>query len=129
MSSLNQIPSYCRHRAGNQAYVTLDGRDVYVGKYAAPASRAEYDRRIAEWIAAGRKLPVDPMLITVGEVVLAYKQHADGYYRHADGTPTNEAARVVRELTPLTKLYARTPAVHFGPLRLKAIPDRLIALA
>jgi hypothetical protein len=37
--------------------VTLNGRDIYLGKWNTEASRAEYDQRIGEWLAGGRCLP------------------------------------------------------------------------
>lgn len=86
-----RIPVYCHHRAGGQA--------VVLGTYRSAASRGEYDRLIAEWLAAGRRLPRNPTTVTVAE-----------------------------ELNPLTKLYAQTPAVEFGPLRLKAVRDSMMAL-
>ena len=44
-------------QANGQAVVRLDGRDVYLGRYGSPESRAEYDRLIADWLAAGRPPP------------------------------------------------------------------------
>jgi len=73
---LNRIPGYCHHRATGQAYVWIDGRMVYLGPFGKSASRARYDQIIAEWIAAGRRLPVDPHAITVAEVVAAFRRHA-----------------------------------------------------
>jgi integrase len=120
------IPSYCRHRGSGQAYVQLDGRDFYLGKHGTKESRDAYDRKIAEWIAAGRRLPVDPLAILVMEVVNAFRKHAETYYRHQDGTPTGEATTFAAALRPLLKLYARTPALEFGPLKLKAVRNAMI---
>ncbi len=124
----NKVPGYCHHKAKNLAYVCLDGRDIYLGKWNSPESKAEYNRRVGEWQAAGRRLPVDPLSITVAEIVVAYLDHSKTYYRRADGTPTNEVARIVRELKPLTKLYATTSAMDFGPLRLQAVRDTIVKL-
>lgn len=121
------VPAYCKHRGSGQAVVTLDGRDFYLGKYNSAESKAEYNRHIREWPTAGRKIPVNPLAVTVGEIALAYIEHAKTYYRRADGTPTNEAGRVVRELTPMTKLYHKLAASDFGPLRLKAVRDSMVA--
>ena len=52
-----KLPSYRHHKSDGRAVVTLDGRDVYLGKYGTPESRAEYDRVVAEWLAAGRSRP------------------------------------------------------------------------
>ncbi len=52
-----RTPSYRLHKPTGSAVVTLDGRDVYLGKYGTPVSRAEYDRILAEWLVNGRRLP------------------------------------------------------------------------
>jgi hypothetical protein len=69
------VPEYRRHRASNQAVVTLDGRDFYLRPYGSQASRLEYDRLIAEWLANDRRLPREPQAApgpTVNELILAY---------------------------------------------------------
>ena len=60
MPRLPKIPDYRLHKRSGLAVVTLpDGfgrrRDVQLGKYDSPESRAEYDRVIAEWLANGRR--------------------------------------------------------------------------
>ena len=37
--------------------VTLNGKDHYLGTWKTTASKAEYNRLIGEWLAAGRCLP------------------------------------------------------------------------
>ena len=48
------FPRYRKHRASGQAVVTLNGRDFYLGPHGTNASRAYYDRLIAEWLIQGR---------------------------------------------------------------------------
>jgi hypothetical protein len=67
MPRRNHIPSYRHHKQSGQAVVTLpDGlggrRDVLLGKYDTPESRAEYARVLAEWEASGRRPPRRPPL-------------------------------------------------------------------
>jgi integrase len=123
---INHVPGYCRHRPTGQAYVYIEGRMIYLGHYGTAASRAEYDRIIAEWIAAGRRLPVDPQSVTVAEVVAAFRRHAKTYYRSADGTISREADNIDAAVRPVLRLYGKTPAVEFGPLRLKAVVKSMI---
>jgi hypothetical protein len=42
-----RIPSYCRHKASGQAYLTLGGREVYLGVYGSPESHEKYARLTA----------------------------------------------------------------------------------
>jgi integrase len=124
--SSTRTPKYSRHKASGQAVVHLDGRDIYLGKYKSPVSRAEYDRLIGEWLAAGRRLPTDPNRITVMEVIAAYRKHCQTYYRSHDGTTSKAAVNIDEALKPVVKLYGRTPAAEFGPLRLKAVRETMI---
>ena len=41
-----RVPSYRHHKPTGQAVVTVDGHDIYLGKYRTNESRAEYDRLI-----------------------------------------------------------------------------------
>jgi hypothetical protein len=80
-----RTPAYRLHKLSGQAVVTLDGRALYLGKHGSPRSRAEYDRLVAEWLAAGRRLPPaspsdGPSDLSVNEVALACLRSADGYY-------------------------------------------------
>jgi hypothetical protein len=51
-----RVPSYRRHKPTGQAVVTLNGKDHCLGTWKTAASRAEYNRLIGEWLAAGRCL-------------------------------------------------------------------------
>lgn len=53
----DKLPSYRHHKAPDQAVVTLNGKDFYLGVLSSDDSRAAYDRVIAEWLAHGRQLP------------------------------------------------------------------------
>lgn len=50
----NRISAYRRHKARNIAVVTSSGENFYLGPYGSEASKAEFDRVVAEWIANGR---------------------------------------------------------------------------
>ncbi|MHB0957257.1 MAG: hypothetical protein ACYC0X_24535 [Pirellulaceae bacterium] len=58
-SPSSRVPSYRRHKPTNQAVVTINGQDIYLGKWNTAASKAEYDRLIAEFLANGRRLQSD----------------------------------------------------------------------
>jgi len=96
---------------------------IYLGTFGTSASKAEYNRIIAEWLSAGRRLPTDPQATTVAEIVVAFRRHAKTYY----GPKSKTAVNILEALRPVVKLYAKTPAVEFGPLRLKAVRESLIA--
>lgn len=121
------VPSYRHHKPTGQAVVTLDGHDIYLGRYNSQASRQEYDRRIAEWIAAGRRLPTasESSDLTVSELLVRYWRFAERYYRK-QGEPTKELDNIRYALRPLKSLYGHTLVRDFGPLALKALQAKLI---
>ena len=120
-----RIPSYRRHKPSGQAVVTLDGRDYYLGPYGSRASKAEYDRLIAQWLAAGRRLAGDADGMTVSELILAYLRFARGYYRK-DGRLTSQYSLITHAVRPLKQLYGRIAAGEFGPVALKAVRQQMI---
>src|SRR5579884_2601811 len=127
MPKLNgRIPKYSLHKASGRAIVTLDGTDHYLGEYDSPDSKIKYDRLVAEWLANGRQrvqpVPQGPSL-SLNELIAAYWQHAQGYYRKADGTPTQEIETLRQALKPLILLYGETRIADFGPLALKAVRE------
>jgi hypothetical protein len=136
-------PKYRKHTSG-RAVVTIDGKDIYLGTHGTKTSKVEYDRVIAEYLAAGRRLLTAAHEPTVSEIALAFWKHAMAYYRkpvlNADGSqkldaagkavtePTTEVRNLKRVLRPFRKLYGHTLARKFGPLSLKAFRQHMIQL-
>ncbi len=123
-----RTPAYCLHKATGQAVVRIDGKDFYLGKHGTEASKAEYDRLIAEWYANHQCLPrTDRQTgLTVNQLLVAYWKHAEQHYRRPDGTPTDELHCLKAAFRPLRQLYGDTPAAEFGPLALKAVRQKMI---
>jgi integrase len=125
VSDAPRVPSYRRHRPSGQAVVTLNGRDFYLGKWNTKASRAEYDRLIGEWLAAGRNLRQTGADLTVNELARAYWHFAKGYYRK-DSRPTGTLGGVRVAMRLLRNTYGTTSVKDFGPLALEALQLRLV---
>lgn len=123
--SFKAFPEYRLHRASGQAIVTLSGETHYLGNHGTKASRAEYDRLLAEWIAAGRQ-PLRASDRTVAEVVAAFWTHAKTYYKSADGEQGGELQNYRDTLRPLKRLYGEHVATDFGPLALKTLLGEMI---
>jgi integrase len=127
---INFNPRYRKHKASGHAVVTIQGKDFYLGRWQSRASRDEYDRLIAEWLANGRRLaPLDrvPADFSIGELVDRFWTHAQSYYPAQDGVPTGELGTYRYALACLTRLYGRTPVREFGPLALEAARNEMIA--
>ncbi len=103
----------------------------YLGPYGPPEAEERYKRLVAELLTTGG-LPTDRPAgtpapgLSVNEVILAYVTFARGYYVK-DGKPTSELPLVRDALRLLREHYGTTPAAEFGPLRLKALRETLVA--
>lgn len=125
-----KIPSYCHHKASGQAVVTLSGKDYYLGPHGSPESRGRYEELIQKWLAHGKRMPgaaEDPeQSITVNELVVAFWEYAETYYRSPDGKPTTAIRNFRYALTPLIEVFGESEVVEFGPRNLKALQQNMI---
>ena len=127
-SRVPKVPSYRLHKPSGQAVVTIRGRDIYLGKHDTPASRSRYDQHIGEWLAAGRTSAPDPETpLSVAELVLQYLNFAKSYYQK-NGKPTGAMPGIRVALRILRQTYGHTPAIEFGPLKLKALQQKMIGM-
>ncbi len=78
------------------------------------------------WRRAGRpSYGVPEHVVSVVELVVAYLDYAKAYYGPGN---RGECANMRHALRPLRELYGRLPAREFGPLHLKAIREKYLAL-
>ena len=123
---VRNVPKYSKHKASGRVFARFNGRCIYFGRYGAASSREAYDRLKAEWLQNGGLLPTAPHEATIAEVVVAYTEFANGYYRK-DGKPTDEV-RMIKTVAKIARtLYGRTSAAEFGPLALKACREQMLA--
>ncbi len=127
---VKKTPAYRHHKSDGRAVVTINGQDIYLGRYNSPESRAEYDRLIAVWLTSGRCLPATTSeasyALTVNELILSFWLHAEGYYRRADGSPAAELDNLRLALIPLRQLYGTISACDFGPVALKTVRQTMV---
>jgi len=109
-----------------RAFVELNGKRTYLGKWGSPQSKALYHTRLREWEAAGRRFPVDPSDLTIIELCEAFRTHAESYYRKPDGTPTGTKWNYAAAIHFLRELYEETPVSAFSPQCLKAVRHTMI---
>ena len=112
-------PNYRHHKASGQAFIELEGRRFYLGKYGSKASRTEYERRKGEYLANGRKLP--PTLtktgITCHELAVRFLEWAEGYYVK-NGKQTEAFGHCQRAISLFVRHYGHESANNFIPLSL-----------
>lgn len=120
-----KVPSLRHHKPSGLAVVTINGADVYCGKYGTPEAQATYDRVIGEWLASGRCIAATASTrggSSVAELLVAYLQFCESYY----APPSTETAKIRRALRPIPRAYGHTAAKNFGPLALKAIRETFV---
>jgi integrase len=126
------LPKYQHHQKSGQARVSLGGKQVDLGPYDSPESRAKYDQVVGEWIAAGRPRQRAKCLelhaVRVADVVAAYFEHIKRIFR--DRTHAGKLAGSARNYQMLLKHFAELHgdefADCFGPKRLKSYRESLI---
>ena len=125
-----RVPSYRLHRPSGRAVVTLDGRDIYLGKYDTPESRAKYDRVVREYLENGRRMPErsreGPYL--VGHLCRDYLHWAQGHYVLPDGKVTGTVGSVRIALRPLVRMFMDVPVEEFGPRSLELYRAELVVV-
>jgi integrase len=114
-------PPYKLHRGTSQGYGIFEGKRRYFGRHELPESKARYDQTVAEWLAAGLRTRVEASELTVVELVNAFRRH-----REAESLDKRDLGHFKSAWTPLVELYGETPAAALGPLKLKAVRERLI---
>ena len=129
-----RTPSYRKRKGYDQALVTLTDavtrkrRDYWLGPHGTAESRERYYRVVAEWEASGRRLPPPPDAPvcrgdqpTVTEVIRGYWSWAKTYYCNSEEVP-----HIIYSFRPLKELYSNLPAAEFGPVKLKAVRQKMI---
>ncbi|MDX2199591.1 MAG: hypothetical protein SF069_11545, partial [Phycisphaerae bacterium] len=130
-----KTPSY-RCRVGYaQAIVTLTDsvtkkrRDFWLGPHGSAESREQYHRIIAEWEANARRLPSAPVdaarTENPGQLQLIVLLR--DYYRFAKTHHDyGEFRSFLAVMRLMKKFFGRTPAVEFGPKKLRMLREQVI---
>ena len=116
----NRLPRMFRDR--DYAVVKLGNKRHHLGKWGSAVAKVEYDRIVAEWLAAGRPTLKPNNSLSCNQMMLAYLKWAKSY--HGEGT--DQVASIKALCKSLKPNYGHTPAEEFGPLAFKAWRQTLI---
>lgn len=130
-----KTPTYRRRPGRTQAIVTLTDsatkkrRDFPLGCHGSTESREHYHRVIAEWEANGRRFPrgdtIEPATAEPGGLMLVALLR--DFYRWAKRTyDKGELRSFFIVMVLLRRYYGRTPAVAFGPRKLRMLREEMI---
>ncbi len=111
---------------------TGERREYWLGPCDEASTREAYHRLIAQWEATDRRLPQHPLdsarelgaspsAITLGELLIAYFDHAKCTYTASEVTSIRSALRVTRAH------FGSIAATEFGPAKLRLVRDAMIA--
>ena len=110
-----RTPKYCHHKATGQAYATLHGKVVYLGKHDSPESHQAYDQAIANWKQIHA---TSAQVTTIGQLTLMFMdQHAKDYYSPGELRNYQLAIKV------LNKLFRTTRVGDFGPKKHQLVQE------
>lgn len=118
-------PKYSHHKPTGQALVRINGKSHYLGEFNSPLSHKRYETLIAKWLAG--TFDADMESLTVSRLAILFVDHARKYYRK-NGVETSEVHSIQTALRPLVSKGGREKVSQFGPRRLKAVQDAMIAL-
>ena len=121
------VASYRHYKPNGRARVTINGRDIWLGKWNTPESRSAYARVIADLEANGSAMP-RPMAApsSVAALVAAYLDNVEknGLYMK-NGKTTSERLCLGVAFHPLVRLFGTIPAEDFGPRSLITVRNEL----
>jgi integrase len=125
------FPSYLRHSVTGLAFCRVrlasgQRRDIYLGAWNSPASKAEHARIVALVVTNHGVYPEASPDQTVNEALVRYVSFIDVYYRDSTGQPTTTLRNTKVTLGYLRRLFGPTPLVEFGPPELKAIRETMV---
>lgn len=123
------VPKYRHHKGSGQAFIQVNGRRHYLGKWDSPKSKERYAAFVAELAVcstAATSLPHTAPVsqITVVELAAAYLDFAKGYYQK-NGRPTDTLDGIKVAIRAVKGLYGHERMATFSPICLLAIQQEL----
>ncbi|HYH69197.1 MAG TPA: tyrosine-type recombinase/integrase [Urbifossiella sp.] len=127
------VPTYKKHPTNRTARTWVGGRYVTLGPWNSPESKAAF-RRICAAVEASSPTTVAAQAaahvagnpVTVNELILAFWEHVEDYYRRPDGTPTKEVDEYRQALRVVRRLFEHEPAAEFGPVALQTVRAEMV---
>lgn len=120
----NAVPVLYHHKPSGQAKTRVNGVEVYLGVWGSKEADDAFKRLVAEYLATPAAPPARIRAkaagVTVAELIAGYADH-----RSKDGT-TGLGDNDKLTYRELRALYGRTKAATFGPLKLRALREKLV---
>lgn len=124
-------PAMREHRGKNLAYVTIEGKQVYLGPIGSPEAAKKYRQVVEDWERQHGARPGDfikaSSQITIMHLVAAHAAHARVHYRRADGSLTTEVKDFAKALEPVLMAHMDDSPDDFRTIDLRRIIDAWVA--
>lgn len=120
-------PSYRLHKASGLAVVTINGKDIYLGRYGSAESKLSYKNALNElWCPTHNQIintqPQKAEPITVGRLAIEFGRYASRKY----GEGSSEWKQIQIVLREVRKEHGEWLAADFGPLRFEGYRQKLM---
>src|ERR1035437_1428324 len=131
----SHVHQMCQHKSSGRAFVRIDGRTRYLGRWGSADARDKYAALISQWLANDRTLPpeaamptaISPEVYTVEALCADYLEFAQGYYLK-NGEATKEVGCLKLVIKLWANLFPGIPVADFGPKALKRVRDEMIRM-
>ena len=120
------LPGYLLHKPSSQAYVRINGRHCYLGKYDSAESRKKYNLIIADYMDG---VPLDKEILKKESPPLSVGELAEQYLISEEerfGCKHKQTYATKYAMLALTEKHAGLNAIEFGPKALKRIRSMLV---
>ncbi len=129
------IPSYLPHAQSGKARAVWTDQSgnrqfrMLPGLFDSQESCSAFARLQLELAATPHQLSERATaVLSMNEMLVAYLRYAEQHYQGPDKQPTDEIRHLKTVCRYLKELYGLTPAKDFGPLALKAVCQKFIAM-
>jgi len=120
---IGEKPRICCHKPNHSAYINLNGKRHYLGRFGSAESKEKRDRLWNEYKTARDSLHDNT--VTVSVLVARFLEWAEtNYVKNDRYTGTHKKFKII--VQPLLELYKSVPVTEFGPLALKAVRNSMI---
>ena len=127
-----RTPKYRHHTHSGQAVVTINGKDVYLGKYGTLESHEQYHQVVGQFLAEQGRPPL-PARDNVA--LLALKRNrkpitvveaCSEYLRFCEANRPNEVSAVESMQAVFVSTFRHELAANIGPVALKQVREAMV---
>ena len=125
MARRRQLPRYLHHKAGGQAYVLINQKQHWLGKFGTDESHLRYDEIISKLLAKSKRLKLTAHALSISELLTAFWGHAKKRYGGSGKGPYGGAVNWRPIIRLLRQRHGSDEPSDFGPLAMREFIDEM----